>query len=62
MPNDIDEIALNVLLAEGVDVPTAIAAAADDRNPPRPESNAPRIAGLIVAVIVGVVVFCLLAK
>lgn len=57
-----DEDALNVLLAEGIDLPTAVAAAADDRKSRRPESKLPHIAGLIVATIVGAVVFYLLAR
>jgi hypothetical protein len=39
MADDIDEVALNVLLAEGLDLPTAIEASrTNDREPPGPGS------------------------
>jgi hypothetical protein len=47
---NIDEVALNVLLAEGIDAPTAYAAAQEDRpqEPRRPPANvAAQIGGLI---------------
>jgi hypothetical protein len=36
IPDDIDEVALNVLLAEGLDLPTALAASRRDSPSPVP--------------------------
>ena len=55
-PDDIDEVALNVLLAEGVDLPTALEASR--RNVGNDDSTA-GYGCLVVAAIVAVILFAL---
>jgi hypothetical protein len=50
-PDDIDEVALNVLLAEGVDLPTALEASRRNSGDPSPESGC---LGVVVLIVVAV--------
>ncbi len=57
MSEDIDEVALNTLLAEGVDFPTAYAASVRDNEPREPK----QLSGWFVAgAVLGVIVFVLI--
>jgi len=51
---DLDEVVLNTLLAEGIDVPTAVAGSLKDREPGLEESNSARAyaLGLVAAIVV----------
>jgi hypothetical protein len=61
MPDDIDEVALNVLLAEGLDLPTAIEASRlNDREPPEPGSWTPVVWIIIgLALVIGAAILAL---
>lgn len=54
---DIDEVALNVLLAEGVDLPTALAASARDDDPKPPLPSWIVVVCWIVGIGVGLVIY-----
>jgi hypothetical protein len=49
--DDIDGVALNVLLAEGVDLPTALEASRRDSHATSPESGCLGVVVLIVAAV-----------
>jgi hypothetical protein len=51
---DLDEVALNTLLAEGIDVPTAVAGSLKDREPELEESHSAHAhaLGLVTAIVV----------
>jgi hypothetical protein len=58
IPDDIDEVALNVLLAEGLDLPTALAASRRDSPPPVPNqgegpqpAQSPALVWIVLAII-----------
>jgi len=55
-PDDIDEVALNVLLAEGVDLPTAWEASR--RESCEADSHAGQWVGVVVLLVVVVAVLC----
>jgi hypothetical protein len=51
--SDEDEVALNVLLAEGIDVPTAYAGSISDDSPKPSGSNLiPQVVGILCALLV----------
>jgi hypothetical protein len=57
-PDDVDEVALNVLLAEGFDLPTALEASRRDYATNPSQTGCLGVTAMILTVV-GVVVLCL---